>query len=193
MTRIDESFRILIVDDNKELREILQEFLSDDGDVIDGASHGKEALMRHAGHPYDLIITDLNMPEVTGIELIRAIRQETDMTEFIIITGYASLDSAVEAIKAGAFDYIVKPFRMEELKVVVKNARDKIVLKKINQQLFRKLKILYDEIERYEKSGRPEPSGREVTPNVEKMSDTERIISEIRDLERLRRGRLLIE
>jgi DNA-binding NtrC family response regulator len=193
MNRMDDRFRILIVDDNKELREILQEFLSDNGDVIEGASHGKEALIRHAGRPYDLIITDLNMPEVTGIELIRTVRQENDMTEFIIITGYASLDTAVEAIKIGAFDYIVKPFRMEELKVVVKNARDKVMLKKINQQLFRKLQTLYGEIERYEQNNGPRPFDIDIPQIREPVGDTERIIAEIRNLERLRRGRLLID
>ena len=71
------------------------------------------------------------------------------MTEFIIITGYASLDSAIEAVKAGAFDYLVKPFRIEELMVVIKNARDKIMLKKANSQLFDKLKNFYVEISKY--------------------------------------------
>ncbi len=80
------------------------------------------------------------MPGMTGIELIKELAGDENTTEFIIITGYASLDTAIVAVKAGAFDYIVKPFRIEELCVVIKNAKDKIMLKKANKQLFDKLK-----------------------------------------------------
>jgi DNA-binding NtrC family response regulator len=151
MTRKDEPFRILIVDDNREIRSILEEYLREEGYFAQGAADGKEALAHYAETPFDLIITDLNMPGMTGIELIKEIAKGENATEFIIITGYASLDSAIESVKAGAFDYLVKPFRIEELKVVIKNARDKIVLKKANKELFDKLKSFYFEISRYRK------------------------------------------
>ncbi len=183
----DAGFRILIVDDNAELRDILQEYLTGDADFVSGATNGKEAIQKHEEERFDLIITDLMMPEITGMELIKRIRINDDMTEFIIITGYASLDSAVEAVKMGAFDYIVKPFRMEELKVVVKNARDKITLRKVNKELFRKLENFYQEMYRY-KQDSPVPEETRDTP-----SDTERILDEIRNLEGLKRGRLLID
>jgi DNA-binding NtrC family response regulator len=189
MAKNDEVFRILIVDDNKELREILEEYLRNEGDFVDGASNGREALVRHGQTSYDLIITDLNMPEVTGLELIKRIRQENDATEFIIVTGYASLDSAVDAVKMGAFDYIVKPFRMEELKVVVKNVRDKVALKKLNIALFRKLKGLHDEIERYRHKDGPEI----LEPPPSSSEHTERLLAEIKKIEKLSKGRLLID
>ncbi len=151
MTRKNESFRILIVDDNREIRTILEEYLKEEGYAAEGAGNGREALQKHGVKPFDLIITDLNMPGMTGLELIKEIGKEESITEFIIITGYASLDTAIEAVKAGAFDYIVKPFRIEELKVVIKNAKDKITLKKANRQLFEKLKSFYFEISRYRK------------------------------------------
>jgi DNA-binding NtrC family response regulator len=151
MARKSESFRILIVDDNREIRIILEEYLKEDWYLAEGAGTGGEALEKHRETPFDLIITDLNMPGMTGLELIKEISKEESTTEFIIITGYASLDSAIEAVKAGAFDYIVKPFRIEELKVVIKNAKDKIALKKANRQLFDKLKSFYFEISRYRK------------------------------------------
>ncbi len=151
MTRKNESFRILIVDDNREIRLILEEYLREEGYAAEGAGDGREALTKHSDARYDLIITDLNMPGMTGIELIKEIGKEESTTEFIIITGYASLDTAIEAVKAGAFDYIVKPFRIEELKVVIKNAKDKIMLKKANKQLFDKLRSFYSEISRYRK------------------------------------------
>ncbi len=151
MTRKDEPFSILIVDDNREIRGILEEYLREEGYLAQGAADGKEALVKYAEAAFDLIITDLNMPGMTGIELIREIAKDENTTEFIIITGYASLDSAIESVKAGAFDYLVKPFRIEELKVVIKNAKDKIALKKANKQLFDKLKGFYFEISRYRK------------------------------------------
>jgi two-component system response regulator PilR (NtrC family) len=151
MTRKNESFRILIVDDNREIRSILEEYLKEEGYIAEGAGDAQIALTKHAEAPYDLIITDLNMPGMTGIELIKEIAKSGGTTEFIIITGYASLDTAIEAVKAGAYDYLVKPFRIEELKVVIKNARDKITLQKANKQLFDKLKSFYFEISRYRK------------------------------------------
>jgi len=189
MSKKDDIFKILVVDDNDDLRSIIKEYLSDNGDFVEGARDGKDALKKHTESRYDLIITDLNMPEMTGIDLMKKIRKNNDVTEFIIITGYASLDTAVEAIKIGAFDYIVKPFRMEELKVVVKNAKDKIFLIKTNVELFKKLKKFYDEIERYKQNDKSDSSA-EVS---ESGNDTERIVAEIKNLEKLVKGRLMIE
>lgn len=186
LAKHDDSFRILIVDDNKELREILEEYLYNEGDVIEGASNGKEALVKHGTNPFDLIITDLNMPELDGMELMRRIRRDSEVTEFIVITAYASLDTAVEAVRIGAFDYIVKPFRMEELKVAVKNVRDKVRLKKLNMELVMKLKGLYDEIERYrDKAG---STGSETGANS--MENTEHILEEIERIGLLTHGKV---
>jgi YesN/AraC family two-component response regulator len=156
---------------------MLVHVLREDGTHVDSAKDGKEALDRYYNAPYDLIITDLNMPEVTGIELIKKIREQDDLVEFIIITGYASLESAVEAIKAGAFDYIVKPFKVEELQVAVRNVRDKVILKKKNKALAEKLSSFYEEIDRYKYT--------KVT------SWTEKIIKEVETLNMLRKEGLL--
>jgi DNA-binding NtrC family response regulator len=151
MNQKNDPFRILIVDDNREIRSILEEYLREEGYHASGAGNGPEALAMHTEVPFDLIITDLNMPGMSGIDLIKEISKGEQNTEFIIITGYASLDTAIEAVKAGAFDYIVKPFRIEELKVVIKNVKDKVILTKANKQLFDKLKSFYLEISRYRK------------------------------------------
>jgi DNA-binding NtrC family response regulator len=194
MTRNDNDFKILVVDDNRELREILEEYLRGEGDNVEGANNGREALERYRDNYYDLIITDLNMPELAGMELIKTVQQENEITEFVIITGYASMDSAVEAIKIGAFDYIVKPFRMEELKVVVKNVREKIRLKKLNTQLLDTLKSFYDEIERYRQKSKDDTVNEEQEETVlESISDTEKIVKEIKNFEKLKKGRLLID
>ncbi len=168
----NDALQILIVEDSKPLREMLAHVLKDDGAQVDSAKDGKEALDRYYGTPYDLIITDLNMPEMTGTELIKKVRQQDDIVEFIIITGYASLETAVDAIKAGAFDYIIKPFKVEELMVAVRNVKDKIVLKKKNKALMEKLRSFYEEIDRYKYT--------KIT------SYTEKIIKEIENLNRLR-------
>ena len=194
MMKNDETFRVLVVDDNKELREILEEFLKSDGHYVEGSPNGRDALERHQKSPFDLIITDLNMPEISGMELIKTIRKENQDTEFVIITGYASMDSAVEAVRIGAFDYIVKPFRMEELHVVVKNAREKVGLKKLNARLVQTLQSFYDEMDRYRKKKPDEIEPRDTSAaDAKQENDTERIVAEIRDLERLKKGRLLIE
>jgi DNA-binding NtrC family response regulator len=151
MVKNSEPFRILIVDDDREIRAILMDYLRDQGYDAQGAGDGKEALKKHGDTPFDLIITDLNMPGMTGVELIKELATDENTTEFIIITGYASLDTAIVAVKAGAFDYIVKPFRIEELSVVIKNVQDKITLKKTNKQLFDKLKSFYSEVSKYKK------------------------------------------
>jgi DNA-binding NtrC family response regulator len=151
MTKNSEPFRILIVDDDREIGTILVDYLREQGYDAQGAGGGKEAIERHGDVPFDLIVTDLAMPGMTGIELIKKLAADGNTTEFIIITGYASLDNAIEAVKAGAFDYILKPFRIEELGVVIKNAQDKIMLKKANKYLLDKLKSFYSEVSRYKK------------------------------------------
>ncbi len=156
---------------------MLVHVLKEDGAHVDSAKDGKDALDRYYSAPYDLVITDLNMPEISGIELIKRIREKDELVEFIIITGYASLESAIEAIKAGAFDYIIKPFKVEELMVAVRNVRDKVLLQKRNTALVEKLRGFYEEIDRYKYT--------KVT------SWTEKIIKEIENLNRLRREGLL--
>jgi len=113
------------------------------------AVNGREGYDKHKEQSYHLIITDLNMPEMTGIDLVQKVREFDDFVEFIIVTGYATLESAVEAVRIGAFDYIVKPFKLDELRVAVKNACDKITLKKTNRELLQKLKGFHEEIDRY--------------------------------------------
>jgi two-component system response regulator PilR (NtrC family) len=148
----DNKIRILIVDDDKEIRNVLSLFLSEDSDIfIETAGTGEEAFSKHVDTPYDVVITDINMPGMTGIELVKKIKMREDIVEFIIITGYASVDTAVEAVRIGAFDYVVKPFKFDELKIVINNAKDKVVLRKTNKELVKKLKDVYREIDRYSK------------------------------------------
>ena len=188
----DKLVQILIVDDNAEIREIVQEYLADSDCKIEGASNGKEALEKYNENPYDIIITDLKMPGISVIDLIKLLKQKTDAIEFIIITGYASVDTAIEAVRIGAFDYIVKPFRMEELKVTIKNAKEKIILKRANEELLDKLKRFHSEIEKYKKYDAEKNTSAE-SVDEEQKTNTERSVDSIKYLGRLSKNRLMIE
>ena len=114
--------RILIVDDEKKMRRILQIILKDQGYKIDLAQDGNEAWQHFQRTSYDLVITDLKMPGKDGMELLGLINKKNSDVPVIVITAYGSVESAVKAIKAGAFDYITKPFENEEIRIVVSKA-----------------------------------------------------------------------
>jgi len=109
--------RILIVDDEKSLAGALRELLTDSGYGIDVAEDGNQALNLIQGSEFQLVLLDLALPGRSGMEVMREIRRITPSTEIIIMTGHSSLDSAVEAIRQGAYDYLTKPF--EDLHVVL--------------------------------------------------------------------------
>ena len=114
--------RVLIVDDEEKMRRILQIILRKEGYKIDLAQDGDEAWRFFQNASYALVITDLKMPGKDGMDLLGLIQQEKPDVPVIVITAYGSIDSAVLAIKAGAYDYITKPFENEEIRIVVSKA-----------------------------------------------------------------------
>lgn len=108
-------YRVLIVEDEEILRDVLQTYL---GKLYktDTASSGEEALEKMSQHHYHIVITDINMPGITGIELMKTIRKGNPWIQVIIITGYPTLNTAIDCIDTGASFYLVKPFRMDEIK-----------------------------------------------------------------------------
>jgi YesN/AraC family two-component response regulator len=106
---------------------------------VDLASHGGEALALLEKKSYSLIITDLVMPEADGLTVLRAARQRDPATLVVIMTGYASLDSAIGAIREGAYDYLCKPFKLQEIEIAVNNATQLINLHRENQKLLQRL------------------------------------------------------
>ena len=140
------SVRILIVDDDKAVAEILRDLLSGPGRTVDVCYDGKEALERIEAKPYDLIIVDLVMPRVGGIEVLTYAKKARPDTIVIIVTGYASLETAIAAIKEGAYDYISKPYKLEEMKIVVDNALERSRLLRENRGLVEKLQGAYREL-----------------------------------------------
>ncbi len=114
--------RILIVDDEATIRASLQESLVADGYDVETAESGEEALARCHGTAYDLVITDLKLPGVSGLEIMQALRNQGNATPVIMMTAYGDVDTAIGAMKLGAYDYVKKPFKLGEMKKQVKAA-----------------------------------------------------------------------
>ncbi len=142
MVRSDAPLSILIAEDDDTLAAALDEFLREKGHQVDLASHGGEALALLEKKSYPLIITDLVMPEADGLTVLRAARQRDPATLVVIMTGYASLDSAIGAIREGAYDYLCKPFKLQEIEIAVNNATQLINLHQENQKLLLRLNDL---------------------------------------------------
>ena len=134
---------ILIVDDDTIIVDSLSEFLTLEGYAVDQATRFDEALTALGGKPYDIVITDVNMPGSDGFELLRVMRQRFPETVVIMITGYGTIDSAVEAIKMGAYDYLTKPIHDDEILLVVERALNQQSLIRENRTLRRQLDKRY--------------------------------------------------
>ena len=117
--------KILIVDDEESIRRTLSILLKREGYSVEGASDGLEALKMMDDAYFDLIIVDLNMPSMGGIELLTRVKREAKNTEVIILTAYGSIQSAVEAIKVGAYDYLTKPIEPKDIVIRVGNALER--------------------------------------------------------------------
>lgn len=136
--------RLLIVEDEETLCESLKRVLSREGYVVDVAYSAESALEIFDGGFYDVIITDIILPGITGIELLKRIKEQIPGQIVIITTAYASLETAVEALRTGAYDYVVKPVMHEEIKQIVKNALTQGALQEENNRLRRQIERHYD-------------------------------------------------
>jgi DNA-binding NtrC family response regulator len=135
--------RLLLADDDPLIVGSLGEVLRREGYEILTAGTGLEALRILRDEEIDLIITDINMPEMDGIHLLREVRSRNPDTMVILITGYGTIESAVEAIKAGASDYITKPICDEEMKVVIERSLESRRLRCENERLRKRLDLRY--------------------------------------------------
>ncbi|GIW70632.1 MAG: sigma-54-dependent Fis family transcriptional regulator [Planctomycetota bacterium] len=127
--------RVLVVDDEEPFRKLLQRNLARGGMEVDGAGSGEEALRRLSSREYDVAVVDIAMPGMSGLELLARVRQQQPETEVIVITGHASVDSAIEAMKRGAYDYVQKPLKMSELAVLIQKAHERRRLADENRSL----------------------------------------------------------
>lgn len=117
--------RVMVVDDEENIREVLSNYLEGMGYDVVTATDGQDALNKFRKDEFDLIVSDLLMPSIDGLELLKRIREIDKEVIFLMITGYPSIETAVEAIKKGAYDYITKPFHMEDVKLRIERAFEK--------------------------------------------------------------------
>jgi len=114
--------QILVVDDDAVAADLLREVLTKEGYRVQTTTKGSEAIQLGTRTLFDMVITDLKMPDVGGLEVVRAFRQKSPQTIMIVITAFGSFETAIEAIQNGAYDYISKPFKIEDIKVTVQRA-----------------------------------------------------------------------
>ncbi|RMF94113.1 MAG: sigma-54-dependent Fis family transcriptional regulator [Candidatus Schekmanbacteria bacterium] len=130
--------RIMVVDDEKNLLEFMEIMLEQEGFNVTTCQNGEKALKILKEELFDIVITDIKMPRISGIDILKYIKNTSPDTDVIMITAYASHETAVEAMKAGAYDYISKPFNNEQIKLVIRKALEKHTLKKENVRLRRR-------------------------------------------------------
>jgi two-component system, NtrC family, response regulator PilR len=131
--------RVLVVDDERSMRELLSITLRQAGYAVTLAEDGAAAIERIHQEPFDLIVTDLRMQETDGMDVLRTVRERAPDTIVVVVTAYASTDTAVEAMKLGAYDYVTKPFKLDEIRVTLANALERKRLKDENRALRRQL------------------------------------------------------
>jgi len=143
-----EKGKILVVDDERSMREFLGIMLAKEGYGVTQCPDGETALRQVEEDIFDLVIMDIRMPKMDGIAVLERIKESTPETIVIMITAFASTDTAVRAMKKGAYDYITKPFKIDEIKLIIRNALEKKALEKENILLKRlvETKFSFDNI-----------------------------------------------
>lgn len=164
--------RILVVDDEKIIRESLSFILEKEGYEVSGAPNGAEALKQLKQKRVDIVLTDLEMPEMKGIELLEKVTRQFPETFVMIITAYGSLDTAISALRQGAYDYILKPIEFDDLLHRVRKLIEHRRLARENTLLRRELQQQYD----FEAIIGKSPAMQEVFEAIKKVSQTDRTV-----------------
>ena len=138
-----ETKKILVVDDERSMREFLGIMLTKEGYSVTQCPDGETALRQVEEDIFDLVIMDIRMPKMDGITVLERMKEITPETIAIMITAFASTDTAVRAMKKGAYDYITKPFKIDEIKLIIRNALEKKALEKENILLKRLVETKY--------------------------------------------------
>ena len=160
--------KILVVDDDSLLRDFLSETLNRSGYRVDLASTGEEALEKIKREDYDVILSDVRMPNMDGMELLKTTRDFLPDAKMVMMTAYGTVQNAVEAMKLGAFHYVMKPFSIDEIELVLKRALD-------HKQLLLENKLLRSEVlgkYRFENIVGKSPQMQEIFELVETVADT---------------------
>lgn len=136
--------KILIIDDEKSIRKTLREILEYEKYQVDEATEGMEGMALLQKEKYDVVLCDIKMPKMDGIELLDKITQSSSDIPVVMISGHGTIETAVEAVKKGAFDFIAKPLDLNRLLVTIRNAMDKSTLVKETRVLKKKMNKTFD-------------------------------------------------
>jgi len=132
---VSEAAKILVIEDEDQVRESYMDMFSFFGYNVESAPNGREGLARINKKDYDIIVTDLKMPEMDGLEVLKYIKKRKPFIEVIVITGYATLENAIKAMKVGAYDYFTKPIDIDHVRIVLSKCVQKIRAKQENAEL----------------------------------------------------------
>ncbi len=157
---------ILIIDDEKSIRKTLGEILSYEGYKIDEAADGEEGLKRFSQTTYDVVLCDIKMPKMDGIEFLEKAREINSDVPVIVISGHGNIETAVEAVKKGAFDYISKPPDLNRLLITLRNALDR-------QTLVTETKVLKRKVSRVQEMVGNSPGIQKIRDTIEKVGPTD--------------------
>lgn len=157
---------ILIIDDERAIRKTLGEILSYEGYKIDEASDGEEGLKRFSEKVYDVVICDIKMPKVDGIEFLEKARAMNPDVPIIMVSGHGNIDTAVEAVKKGAFDYVSKPPDLNRLLITLRNALDK-------QSLVTETKVLKRKVGKVQEMVGESTPIKKIKDTIEKVAPTD--------------------
>jgi two-component system nitrogen regulation response regulator NtrX len=157
---------ILVIDDEKAIRKALGEILTFEGFVVDEAADGEEGIKKIKENNYDCILCDIKMPKKDGIEVLQVAKAERPDTPFIVISGHGNIETAVDAVRKGAFDYISKPPDLNRLLITLRNAMDKKSLVTETKQLRKRI------TKGNEMIGESEGMGR-IRETIEKVAPTD--------------------
>jgi two-component system, NtrC family, nitrogen regulation response regulator NtrX len=157
---------ILIIDDEKAIRKTLTEILSYEGYKIDEAGDGEEGLKKFAEKAYDIVLCDIKMPKVDGIEFLEKAKEINGDVPIIMISGHGNIDTAVEAVKKGAFDYISKPPDLNRLLITLRNAGDK-------QNLVTETKVLKRKVSKVQEIVGESDAIKKIKDTIDKVAPTD--------------------
>ena len=160
------SSSILIIDDERSIRNVLRDILTNEGYVIEEAADGEEGFKKFSEKTYSLVICDIKMPKMDGLEFLQKATELNVDIPIIIISGHGNIETAVEAVKKGAFDFISKPPDLNRLLITIRNALDKTVLVKETKNLKRKVNKVQDIIGENE-------SIQKIKATIDKVAPTE--------------------
>lgn len=130
---MQDKIRVLVIDDEPSIRKLVERELANERRKITTAPNSKEALKLVKHQDFDVIVLDIRLPDTDGMDLLIQFRESLPNVEIIMITGYGTIESAIKALKIGAYDYITKPFQLEHLELVVEKAYERVCLKRDNE------------------------------------------------------------